>query len=84
MNTSAERSITIDGTPVSIDDIIAVARGNAIVRISSSQSFISIIERSKAHLMNALENGTPVYGVNTGYGKSCGKRACRRICRNRY
>jgi len=24
--------------------------------------------------MTALKNGAPVYGVNTGYGKSCGKR----------
>jgi len=79
MSTSAERSITIDGTPVSIDDIIAVARGNATVRISSSQSFVSTIERSRILLMNALENGTPVYGVNTGYGKSCGKRIAMEV-----
>ena len=67
-------AVIIDGGNVSLDDIIAVARDGVSVQISKAGSFIKRMERTQKILMDSLQNGVAVYGVNTGYGKSCGKR----------
>ena len=66
--------MVIDGGNVSFDDIIAVARDGVSVQISKSGSFVKRMERTQKILMESMRNGVAVYGVNTGYGKSCGKR----------
>jgi len=66
--------VVIDGGNVSFDDIIAVARDGVEVRISKDKSFVRRMEKTKTLLMESLRRGIPVYGVNTGYGKSCGSR----------
>jgi len=66
--------ITIGEQDLSLRDIIDVARGRSRVKISSSSQFTGKIKGSHEKLMTALKIGAPVYGVNTGYGKSCGKR----------
>jgi histidine ammonia-lyase len=71
--------ITIGEQELSLDDILRVARGGARVRITSHPDFTKRIERSRTLLLDALDRGTPVYGVNTGYGKSCGKRMGRDV-----
>ncbi|HON58198.1 MAG TPA: aromatic amino acid ammonia-lyase [Smithella sp.] len=67
-------AVVIDGSPVCFDDIIAAARYGVPVRISATHKFIRHMHKTQNHLMNALRKGVPVYGVTTGYGKSCGKR----------
>jgi histidine ammonia-lyase len=67
-------TVIIDGGNVSFDDIIAVARDGVSVQISKAGSFIKRMERTQKMLMDSMQNGVPVYGVTTGYGKSCGKR----------
>jgi len=59
---------------VSLSQIVAVARGKASVKLSRGRSFLERIRRSEAMLHNAIRDGIPVYGVSTGFGKSCGKR----------
>jgi histidine ammonia-lyase len=54
--------------------MVAVARGNARVKLSRKRSFWEQIRRSESMLYAAIKDCVPVYGVNTGYGKSCGKR----------
>ncbi len=71
---SAETGITVGESEIDLDGIYAVAKGEARVSLSSSAVFVRKIERSRKQLMNALENGVPVYGVTTGFGKSCSKR----------
>ena len=66
--------VTIDGTLVSLADIAAVARGLKKVRIGADRAFGSRMEKSRAMLEKAVVDSIPVYGVTTGYGKSCGKR----------
>ncbi|MBP7738405.1 MAG: aromatic amino acid lyase [Spirochaetes bacterium] len=73
MNTQ-RTEITIDGHALTLREILGVAKGSLGVRISSSPDFARTIKRSQEVLEAALDKGTPVYGVNTGYGKSCGKR----------
>ncbi|MEN6330424.1 MAG: aromatic amino acid ammonia-lyase [Smithella sp.] len=66
--------VVIDGGNIGFDDIIAVARDGVEVRISKDKSFVRRMQKTEQILMDSLRRGNPVYGVNTGYGKSCGSR----------
>jgi len=66
--------VIIGEGPVTLSQIVAVAREKASVKLSRERSFQERIRRSEAMLYNAIRNGIPVYGVSTGFGKSCGKR----------
>jgi len=70
-----KKNIVIVGQgPVTCEQIVAVARGQAEVKLSSQKTFRDRMQRSQAMLRRALKNGDAVYGVNTGFGKACGKR----------
>ncbi len=56
-----------------IEAIYAVAKGAKVI-ISADPEFRGKMEASRKMLAKALKNGTPVYGVTTGFGKSCAKR----------
>lgn len=71
---SGKSVVVIDGGNISFENIIAVARDGVEVRISKDKSFVRRMEKTKTLLMESLRRGIPVYGVNTGYGKSCGSR----------
>jgi histidine ammonia-lyase len=66
--------IVVNGGNISFDDIISVARDGVFVEISKEKSFVQRMERTQQILMESIRNDVPVYGVNTGYGKSCGRR----------
>lgn len=67
-------ALVIDGGPVSFAEIIAVAKDGLPVAISRSRAFQKRMAATEQALMTSLKKGVPVYGVNTGYGKSCGNR----------
>ena len=66
--------VVIDGGNIGLDDIISVARDGVAVEISKNKSFVQQMERTQQILMESMRNEVPVYGVTTGYGKSCGRR----------
>lgn len=66
--------LVIDGNNVGFDDIIAVARDGMKVKISGNREFVRRMEKTRQILMESLRRNIPVYGVTTGYGKSCGRR----------
>ena len=66
--------VTIGESPASLSGIIAVARRGVPVRISAHPAFRERMEGSRRLLYAAVEADVPVYGVTTGYGKSCGNR----------
>lgn len=68
------REVLIDGSTVALDGIVAVARRGVPVRLSDAPPFRGRIERSRRLLLEAIRADIPVYGVTTGYGKSCGNR----------
>jgi histidine ammonia-lyase len=70
----SKAAVVIDGGHVSIDDIIAVARDGVFVEISKNSRFLKQIETTQKMLMEAMHKGVAVYGVTTGYGRSCGRR----------
>lgn len=59
---------------LSCEKIQLVAQGLAHVAVSKKKTFRARMLRSKKYLHRALKKGDAVYGVNTGFGKSCGKR----------
>ncbi len=60
-------SITLTGDSLTIDHVVAVARGGAEASIDPAAA--DRAERSRAVVQEVLEAGEPVYGVNTGFGK---------------
>jgi histidine ammonia-lyase len=77
MKKCSTEEVIIGLGPVTLPQILAVAHGNALVKLSRKRSFRERIRRSEAMLHTAIRDGVPVYGVTTGYGKSCGKRLTR-------
>ena len=66
--------MVIDGSYVSLEAIVAVAKDGLPVSVSTSKAFVKRMGRTQKALMDAMQKGAAVYGVNTGYGKSCGNR----------
>ena len=79
MNNSDQYTVVVGKGNVSLDQIIDVAVGRAKVSISSDPEFTRKMNNSRETLLNAMKNGVPVYGVTTGYGKSCGKRMAMEV-----
>lgn len=69
-----KKVIVIDGGNISFDDIIGVARDGVLVEISNNVNFQKRMEKTRRILLESIHREIPVYGVNTGYGKSCGRR----------
>ena len=60
------RTITVSTGPLTIDDVVAVARGGARVEISAES--IAAIQESRAFVEELAKSGRAVYGVSTGFG----------------
>lgn len=58
--------VTVGVGPVSIDEVVAVARFGAQVRIDDEA--VAQMEASRARVEALAENPTPVYGISTGFG----------------
>ena len=67
-------TVIVGQGPVSCEQIVAVARGHAKVKLSTQRAFLARMNRSRSMLQKSLREGVAVYGVNTGFGKACGKR----------
>lgn len=61
------RTVTIDGRSLTLDDVVAVARGFSEVQVSPEAS--ARAHRSRATVERAAAGTAAVYGVNTGFGK---------------
>ena len=59
-------SILIEGSDITIEDVIAVARHGAQVQLS--QSAIDAMNASRKFIDDYAMGTTPVYGVSTGFG----------------
>jgi histidine ammonia-lyase len=66
--------VTVGEAAVPLAAIIAVARQGAAVALSGKAAFRRRLEASRRLLDEALKGDVPVYGVTTGFGKSCGHR----------
>ena len=62
-----------------LEEIVAVAKGRAAVRVGKDRNFVAKMKRTQAMVRRAIADDVALYGVNTGYGKSCGKRIPAKI-----
>src|SRR6266850_1713642 len=60
-------SITLDGHSLTIPDVVAVARGHAVVALDPRA--LKAVAASRRAVEAAVSGGQTVYGVNTGFGK---------------
>lgn len=56
----------LDGSPLTIDQVVRVAREDAQVAISPET--IARMNASRARLLATVADGKPYYGINTGFG----------------
>jgi histidine ammonia-lyase/phenylalanine ammonia-lyase len=63
-------SIPIDGQRLSLDQIGAVARGDARVVLSSDPGVRRALDASRGVALEHIARGEPIYGVTTGFGDS--------------
>ncbi|HKI94899.1 MAG TPA: histidine ammonia-lyase [Gemmatimonadales bacterium] len=61
------QTIVLDGSSLTLDAVVAVARGRAAVAISPEAE--QRATRSRRTVEATLASGAAVYGVNTGFGK---------------
>ncbi len=62
--------VVIDGCCLTLDDVAAVARGDAVVRLSEDPAVRGSMRRSVALNRDLIARGVPVYGITTGFGDS--------------
>ncbi|KAL8993054.1 MAG: hypothetical protein Q9169_006634 [Polycauliona sp. 2 TL-2023] len=67
----------LDGKSLGISSVVAVSRYNIEAQLSDDKEFHRQIAASVATLKKLLEDGTTVYGVNTGFGGSADTRTNR-------
>ncbi len=74
---SLDGEVLVGEGPLSLDALIRVAVHGARVRLPTRGHLQEHLGRSRQHLASALESGTAVYGVTTGFGANCGSRFSR-------
>ena len=60
------REVIIDGSALTVENVVAVARGEATARLGPDAA--ARMEHSLSVVTEALRGDAPVYGVNTGFG----------------
>jgi len=60
--------------PLDMDRFIQVAVHGRKVRLSEDPSWLGRMAACEARLAKAVADGTPIYGVTTGFGSNCGAR----------
>jgi phenylalanine ammonia-lyase len=62
--------VRLDGHSLALDDVAAVARGDAGAVLSDARDVRAAIAASRDLRDELVESGAPVYGVTTGFGDS--------------
>src|ERR1035441_2902364 len=64
------REVVVDGSPLTIGDVVAVAHGKAQARLGADLP--RLMETSRSVVVKALSGGAPVYAGKTGLGRPAG------------
>lgn len=59
-------TVTISTSGMTLDDVIAVARGGALIELSDAS--LTAMAASRAQVDALAQGATPVYGISTGFG----------------
>lgn len=60
--------VIIDGTTLSLDDVVRVARHRCPVRVTTDPTVLCKVGASCAYISAAVETGQAIYGVTTKFG----------------
>lgn len=71
MKQTLTKTITFDGSHISLDEIVALSQGGTSACLSDKKAFRDKLQRSVDFLNRLLEEDGCIYGVTTGYGDSC-------------
>ena len=63
--------LVVGENPLSIEDVVAVARQEKLVALPASTEWRELIQRGADFLDQLLQDEGVIYGVTTGYGDSC-------------
>jgi phenylalanine ammonia-lyase len=61
-------AVVLDGTTLSLEDVIAVARRGERVDLSTDPLVSERVEASRSYVDTAVATGRPIYGVTTSFG----------------
>lgn len=65
------RVLTVGEQPLSIEDVVSVARSECQVALPETSEWRALIQKGADFLDQLLEEEGVIYGVTTGYGDSC-------------
>ncbi|HFX6475385.1 aromatic amino acid ammonia-lyase [Acinetobacter baumannii] len=65
------RVLTVGEQPLSIEDVVSVARSECQVALPETSEWRELIQKGADFLDQLLEEEGVIYGVTTGYGDSC-------------
>lgn len=66
---SHQKKVVIDGSNLSLEEIIAIARSNPQINLTDDQSVRQRIAKCYEVMLEQVQKGIPIYGCNTGYGE---------------
>ncbi len=65
---SSDKTVVLGNRNLTIDEVVSVTRHGAKVCISDNPEVLQGIQASCDYIQNAVESGTPIYGVTSGFG----------------
>ena len=71
MTTHPHEPVTFGQTPLSIEDVLALANRQAPTRLQDDPDYRERIAKGARFLDSLLDKEGVIYGVTTGYGDSC-------------
>jgi len=74
MSHSTSEPVVVGQGPLGIDTLIQVAVHGAKVRLCEEPAWLKQMAACEALVAKAVADGTPIYGVTTGFGSNCGAR----------
>lgn len=66
--TSSDAVVTIGEAPLTIDQVVSVARQGTRVRLTENEEILQGIQASCDYIAEAVASGQPIYGVTSGFG----------------
>lgn len=63
--------VVFGANPLSIEQVVAIARKQAVIRLQDDEAFRESIQKGARFLDTLLDREGVIYGVTTGYGDSC-------------
>jgi histidine ammonia-lyase len=71
VTSGSRRTIVVGRAELTIDDVLALARGEARPLLDEDPGWRQRLARASAIVAERVRNGPPIYGVTTGFGASC-------------